>query len=161
MTTKPTFSRLSTLVNGVSNLNAIITQIETAFQNTLSRDGATPNQMAATLDMNSNRIINLPAPTSGTEAARLADIESILGITVPSGDFVTKRQFLSALASLKDVNLLYQAIPADANNSTWIEFAAARTTSKTGPLATLTKVVYSWTDADIDYLFSIAVNYDA
>lgn len=141
-------------------MNAIITQIETAFQNTLSRDGATPNQMAATLDMNSNRIINLPSPSSGTDAARLADIETILGITIPTG-YVTKRQFLSALASLKDVNLLYQAIPANANNSAWIEFMAARTTSKTGPLVALTKVVYSWVDADIDYLFTLALNYDA
>lgn len=160
MTVKPTFSRLSTLVNGVSNMNAIITQIETAFQNTLSRDGSTPNQMAATLDMNSNRLINLPAPLSGTDAARLADIESILGVTV-SSSVVTKRQFLLALASLKDVNLLYQAIPANANNSAWIEFMAARTTAKSGPLVALTKVVYSWVDADIDNLFLLALNYDA
>lgn len=151
---------MSTLVNGVTTLNGIITQIETAFDNTLSRDGTSPNQMTATLDMNSNRIINLPAPQSGTDAARLADIEAVYG-NVSTSNIITKRQFLSAMASLKDVNLFYQAIPSNANNSAWIEFMAARTTSKTGPLATLAKVVYSWTDADIDYLFSIAPNYDA
>ena len=51
--------------------------IEAALENTLSRDGTSPNQMGADLDMNSNRIINLPAPLSPTEPARLGDLEAI------------------------------------------------------------------------------------
>lgn len=50
--------------------------IAEAVENTLSRDGTGPNQMEADLDMNSNRVINLPAPTLGTEPLRLQDLEN-------------------------------------------------------------------------------------
>lgn len=39
-------------------LNDNFDRIEEAFENTLSRDGSTPNQMEADLDMNSNDILN-------------------------------------------------------------------------------------------------------
>lgn len=39
-------------------LNENFQRIEDAFENTLSRDGSTPNQMEADLDMNSNDILN-------------------------------------------------------------------------------------------------------
>lgn len=48
--------------------------IQTAFDNTLSRDGTSPNQMNSTLDMNSNRILNLPAAVYPSDPVRLADI---------------------------------------------------------------------------------------
>lgn len=51
--------------------------IAEAVENTLSRDGTGPNQMEADLDMNSNRIINLPEPNDSSEPARLADLEAI------------------------------------------------------------------------------------
>lgn len=53
--------------------------IAQALDNTLSRDGTTPNQMESALDMNSNRILNLPAPVSGTDPVRLKDIAGITG----------------------------------------------------------------------------------
>lgn len=65
------FQNDSSAVAAISSNNAIIIS---AFDNTLSRDGTSPNQMGAELDMNSNRIINLPAPISGTEPVRLQDI---------------------------------------------------------------------------------------
>lgn len=40
-------------------LNSAFTTISTAFDNTLSRDGTTPNQMSADLDMNGHTILNL------------------------------------------------------------------------------------------------------
>jgi hypothetical protein len=43
----------------VAALNANFTAIETAIENTVSRDGTTPNQMGAALDMNSNNILNV------------------------------------------------------------------------------------------------------
>ena len=51
--------------------------IAEALENTLSRDGTSPNEMGANLDMDSNRIINLPEPVSSSEPARLADLEAI------------------------------------------------------------------------------------
>ena len=54
--------------------NANNTAIETAVENTLSRDGTEPNEMNAPLDMNSNLVINLGAPVNLNDAARLQDI---------------------------------------------------------------------------------------
>ena len=54
-------------------------KIQTAINDTLSRRGDTPNGMEADLDMNSNRIFNLPAPSALTEPLRLSDLDSFLG----------------------------------------------------------------------------------
>lgn len=65
----------STLVSTINTNNALT---ETALDNTLSRNGASPNQMQADLDMNSNRILNLPEAVSASEPVRLGDLEQIL-----------------------------------------------------------------------------------
>lgn len=57
-----------------STVNANNALIEAAIENTLSRDGSTPNTMSASIDMNSHRIINLPAPASANDAARYSDV---------------------------------------------------------------------------------------
>lgn len=61
----------TTAVNAINNNNAVL---ETAFDNTLSRDGTTPNTMGANLDMNSNQILNLPVPASASSPVRLQDV---------------------------------------------------------------------------------------
>jgi hypothetical protein len=66
-----TFQNDQTAANIVNTNSATI---ETAFDNTLSRDGTSPNQMGANLDMNSNRILNLPAPASSSEPLRFGDV---------------------------------------------------------------------------------------
>ncbi len=58
----------------VDTINDNSDVIVSAFDNTLSRDGTSPNQMNADLDMNSHKILNLPAPRSPLEPARLKDI---------------------------------------------------------------------------------------
>lgn len=86
----------TTATNTLNSNNAVI---ETAFDNTLSRDGTFPNQMETVLDMNSNAIINLPTPVSNYEPIRLIDVNTIngSGITVSplptggtSGQVLTK-----------------------------------------------------------------------
>lgn len=75
---KLTLDDLANLENettATSTINANNALIEAALENTLSRDGTTPNQMDANLDMNSRRILNLPAPVSSGEPLRLADID--------------------------------------------------------------------------------------
>lgn len=62
----------------VSTINGNSTTVQTAFDNTLSRDGTSPNQMGSTLDMNSNRTINLPDPVSITEPVTLNYLNHIL-----------------------------------------------------------------------------------
>lgn len=63
----------------VSTINTNSAAIETALENTLSRDGTSPNQMAASLDMNSNQILNLPNPLFDTSPLRLVDLSSFVG----------------------------------------------------------------------------------
>lgn len=66
----------TTAVSAINNNNAVL---ETASDNTLSRNGTQPNSMGANLDMNSNRILNLPAPASNSEPARLQDLATLTG----------------------------------------------------------------------------------
>jgi len=70
----------TTAVNAINNNNAALT---TAFDNTLSRDGTSPNPMLSNLDMNSNQILNLPSPATTSSPARLVDVVSNPTITVP------------------------------------------------------------------------------
>lgn len=65
-----------------SKVNENSDSIEEAFENTLSRDGTSPNQMGANLDMGTHRVINLGAPINPNDAVRLVDVEGIV-----AGDF--------------------------------------------------------------------------
>lgn len=82
MVDKVTLTRLANLQNedtAVTAINNNSTAITTAMDNTLSRDGTSPNQMTANLDMNSNHLLNLPAPTSPAEPLRLTDVSLLSG----------------------------------------------------------------------------------
>lgn len=82
MTDKITLSDVADLTQSTSAANTINANsdiIETAFDNTLSRDGTNPNTMISDLDMNNNSILNLPAPTSINSPVRLADVPSLGG----------------------------------------------------------------------------------
>lgn len=59
-----------------STINSNNASITTAIENTLSRDGSSPNMMGASIDMNSHRIYNLPTPVSPTEPLRKQDAAS-------------------------------------------------------------------------------------
>lgn len=70
MAKRPDLTDFTSLVNQttvVAGLNANNEEIKQAFDNTLSRDGSTPNSMEADLDMNGNKILNLPEPTEDTD----------------------------------------------------------------------------------------------
>lgn len=77
------------LTTAFANINTNNATIASASDNTLSRNGASPNQMQAPLDMNSNPIINLPVPISTSSPLRLSDLNSFVGggtiSTIPAG----------------------------------------------------------------------------
>lgn len=82
MTDKLTLTTLSSLQNDTSatdKINANSAAIITAIDNTLSRDGTSPNQMSADLDMNSHRVLNLPAPANMFEPLRVLDAATLNG----------------------------------------------------------------------------------
>lgn len=63
----------------IANINANSAAIETALENTLSRDGTSPNQMNADLDMNDNEILNVATPTAATSAVNRQYLEDYFG----------------------------------------------------------------------------------
>jgi hypothetical protein len=117
---KLTLSDLSTLTNDSSAVTAINSNsalIETALENTLSRDGTSPNAMNANLDMNSNRILNLPTPTNDTDVVtKLYGDENYGGAIVTAAEGFADDAEASALASAASaVNSASSA--SDASNS--------------------------------------------
>lgn len=64
-------------VASVPAINNELQKIQVALEDAVSRTGAAPNQLEATLDANSQRIINLPEPVTNTEPVRKADFDEL------------------------------------------------------------------------------------
>jgi hypothetical protein len=80
MAETPTLTNLTSLANSTTAINTINSNnaaITTAFLDTLSLSGTSPNQMQSNLDMNNNHVLNLPAPISADEPVRLTDIQTL------------------------------------------------------------------------------------
>lgn len=76
---KITLADLASLTNeqsAIATINNNAALIETASDNFLSRDGTSPNNMEADLDLDGNRILNLPEPVDGTEPMRKIDVDA-------------------------------------------------------------------------------------
>lgn len=73
---KLTLLDIGAILTAGATINSNNTLIEDAVENTLSRDGTSPNEMNADLDMNDHRIYNLPEPLTDTEPLRRADMVS-------------------------------------------------------------------------------------
>lgn len=69
-----TLASLENQTSAIQVLNENVEKIEDAFDNTLSRDGSGPNAMEAPLDMNGQRILNLPVPAADNDPVRLIDL---------------------------------------------------------------------------------------
>jgi hypothetical protein len=70
--------------SAVATVNANFQLIESAFEDCLSLQGLSPNQMQAVLDMNSFNIINIPPPATVNSPVRLSDVISTsVALTVP------------------------------------------------------------------------------
>lgn len=72
-------SNLQNEVTATAAINNNNTLIEAAIDNSISRDGTQPNQMNANLDMNSNRIINLPDALDDQEPVTLSQFNASIG----------------------------------------------------------------------------------
>jgi len=100
--------------------NANNDAIEAALENTVSRDGTTPNQMEADLDLNSNRILNLPSPVGDTEPARWVDVKDGVSTT----DEVLPSQTGNAKVPLTTNGTSLVFGPIDASN---VDYTATQT----------------------------------
>lgn len=91
-------SAQNALPTAATTVNNNSDTIEAAFEITLSRDGTSPNQMLSDFDMNSYRVLNLPAPVNADEPLRYQDLSTFMGggtvTNIPAGgntnDVLTK-----------------------------------------------------------------------
>lgn len=107
--TKLTLSNIANLQNEstvVTTLASNNAAIVAAVENTLSRDGTTPNHMNADFDMNGNRIINLPDALTDQEPATYSQLveftEAVQAGEVIDAQYVT----LTANATLQNERVL-------------------------------------------------------
>jgi hypothetical protein len=142
---KITLNDVGSLIDATTAQNTINTNnaaITTAVNNTLSRDGTAPNEMEASLDMNSNRILNLPAPLSMDEPVRLQDINdfaaggiveiannTVLGnfsgaTAIPTGQVTTGSGSVVRAISPTLTGAPLSSTPANGDNSTKIATTA-------------------------------------
>jgi len=109
-----TLTNLANLQNettAVTAINANNATITTAFVDILSRSGIQPNTMGSNLDMNSNHILNLPAPGSNNEPLRLID-----GISASAGAAISSAILASLSSTLNIQSGTTYTLQASDNN---------------------------------------------
>jgi hypothetical protein len=90
MAKQPVITPLGTGLPRAADINANLERIAEAFDNTLSRDGSSPNAMNADLDMNSNDILNAQDVTvNGILTVRGVDIDDLIKGVGPATVFNT------------------------------------------------------------------------
>lgn len=95
MTKAPTVNTITSGFASQTQLNENFTNIQTAFANTLSLDGSTPNAMGADLDLNNNDILNI-----GTFQAQTITVG---GSTVDLSDIQTLTTIAADIQTLADI----------------------------------------------------------
>lgn len=103
--------------SAATEINSNFTTIQTAFDNTLSRDGTTPNVMGSNFDMNNNHILNLPPPVGALDPVRLGDLTAVNGAitinAIPPGG--TTGQALTKTSNA-DYQVSWATSPAGGSN---------------------------------------------
>lgn len=87
----------------VPALNEAFAELEAALENTVSRDGSSPNQMEADLDLNSFKILNVSAGTQAGDAVNLGQLQELASGVIVSRleqQLATAAQTLVAFTTL-------------------------------------------------------------
>lgn len=94
MAKRPTTTSITSGHASITALNANITALKEGFDNTLSRDGSSPNTMSADIDLNGNDITNVNTITdsTGTDvvAAAAASATAAATSATLSGNYANK-----------------------------------------------------------------------
>jgi hypothetical protein len=153
---------LENQTSAIQVLNDNFGRISEALENTLSRDGLTPNFMDSPLDMNSERIVNLPAPSSASEPARFVDVtnalalDGLVGIPTLAGNsnkllgtdgtllvWKTPVEY-PGIGDLKASNNLSEVTPATARTNLGLGTAAVKNVGSSGDSVPVTNGVATW-----------------
>ncbi len=123
----------------VTTFNANNSAIETALEKTLSRDGTAPNTMETNLDMNSNRILNLPAPLTDNEPLRKIDNTAVADAAAAAAS--------ATAASTSATNAASSATTAASSATAAAGSASSASTSATNAATSATNAASSATTA--------------
>lgn len=142
------FSRISSLIGATSAINGVITQIENAINSLVSKTTQNSNQMSTSLDMNSNRIYNLPTPISDFEPLRLADV----------GEFIPGRvwvwQIKYGLLDYYAFNTVEDAVPPSTSSRANIAWTSGSQTKIGDSLYTVIKDATGWTVPQMEAFYT-------
>jgi hypothetical protein len=94
---KVTLSTIGSRYGSVDALNDNFDLIEDAFDNTLSLDGSTPNEMAAPLNMGGNRVINVEQGVNNTDGVNLQQVNNLIN-AASTGLIASQREVFTATA---------------------------------------------------------------
>lgn len=97
MAKRPNLGQIASSAFSVGHLNSAFEKIDTAFDNTLSRDGSTPNTMLSDLDMNSSSILN----ADGIQGTSITVDNATIGGKLFSGTIEWRSDWLTATAYQK------------------------------------------------------------
>ena len=92
-------------VNTVQEINSELEKIATAQDEFLTRNGEAPNEMKSGIDMNGNRITNLPSPANLSEPLRLSDLNSLSGTTINLDSEIKVYTSVAELAAQTDLEI--------------------------------------------------------
>lgn len=107
---KLTLATLTSAYQAVPALNANNILIEAALENTLSRDGTTPNTMSAVIDMNSNRILNVTQAVGGSDAVNLTQVNALIS---NASSATMTGPIAATLITVADVGGFYTAVDVE------------------------------------------------
>jgi hypothetical protein len=126
---KLTLNTIGSRYGSIDALNANFDAIETALENTLSRDGTAPNNMDANFDMDSNRVINLANGINNADAVNLGQVNGLIQ-GVHDGNIVKLREVFIATSGQTVFNLTSLTyVPGSNNLSIFINGVKQRLTS--------------------------------
>lgn len=126
---KLTLNTIGSRYGSIDALNANFDAIETALENTLSRDGTLPNNMDANFDMDSNRIINMADGINNPDAVTVRQMNGLIQGAY-SGNIVKLREIATATSGQTVFNLASLTYVPNSNNlSVFINGIKQRVTS--------------------------------
>jgi hypothetical protein len=126
---KLTLNTIGSRYGSIDALNANFDAIETALENTLSRDGTAPNGMHANFDMDSNRVINLADGINNPDAVNVRQVNGLIQ-GVHNGNIVKLREVFTATSGQTVFNLTSLTyVPYSNNLSVFINGIKQRVTS--------------------------------
>lgn len=147
--TKIILNDVTNILTAGTVINNNSQRIENAIENTLSRDGTSPNEMNADLDMNNNRVYNLPEPIAETEPARKGDIDAVIAASA-KGIIATKAEAEAGANNTKTMTPLRTKQQVDARLSDEpTAVAGADNSALMTPLTTKQSIVANAKDGKI------------